>query len=132
MRLEQIAEKLLKKYGVACGASIAKHGDRLIYGDEFVEALREYESNRKENHMATNSSNVSRKSIQKLTLGPSKPITARNSLVGCIIVGDYIDPMNAQRTLMLERVKAQADSPAPKRASRTAATEEPLAVGSAK
>ncbi|MGH3427726.1 MAG: hypothetical protein ACRDQZ_09200 [Mycobacteriales bacterium] len=74
--------------------------------------------------MTTNSSPVSRKSVQKLILGPSKPITSRNSTVGSIIIGDYIDPLNNQRTLVLER----APKPAPEKAASPKKKAEPANV----
>ena len=54
--------------------------------------------------------------INKLVLGPSEPVTARNSHAGMLIIADYIDPMNNQRTLVLERVATDK----PKRVAKPA------------
>ena len=47
---------------------------------------------------------ASRQRIRKLSLGPSEPVTARNSCAGMIVIADYLDPINNHRTLVLERV----------------------------
>jgi hypothetical protein len=44
-----------------------------------------------------------RASIRKLNLGPSVPITMKNSTAGMVVIADYLDPTNGQRTLVLER-----------------------------
>jgi hypothetical protein len=61
----------------------------------------------------------------KLTLGPAIEGKHR-SVAGSIIIADYVDPVTAQRTLVLERVasdkkpatkprKTKVNSPAPER-----------------
>lgn len=68
---------------------------------------------------------ATRNKYRKLNLGPSEPITRRTSVQGFIVVGDYIDPLSNQRTLLLERPDAlfEAQKPAaPKRKARRAKT----------
>lgn len=45
----------------------------------------------------------SRQKYRKQTIGPAEKITARNSLVGLIVLADYVDPASNQRTLVFER-----------------------------
>ena len=51
---------------------------------------------------------------RELSLGPSEPITRRNSVQGMLVTANYIDPLNNQRMLLLKRVEASAAEPAPK------------------
>jgi hypothetical protein len=51
---------------------------------------------------------------RKLFIDPTKEITSRTTQ-GMIVVGDYIDPLNKQRVLLLERPEIAAKEwPAPK------------------
>jgi len=58
--------------------------------------------------MATNSK------YRELSLGPSEPITRRNSVQGMLVTADYIDPLSNRRMLLLKRVEAPTEEPAPK------------------
>jgi len=51
--------------------------------------------------------------ICKITLGPSDPITRKNSCAGLVVIADYLDPITSQRTLVMER----PETPAPKAAA---------------
>jgi hypothetical protein len=55
---------------------------------------------------------ATRSKFRKLSLGPSEPITRRNSAQGMLVVGDYIDPLTNQRTLLLERPDVADPKPA--------------------
>jgi hypothetical protein len=46
---------------------------------------------------------ASKQRFRKLVLGPSEPITRKNSVQGMIVEGDYISPIDNQRTLVLEK-----------------------------
>jgi hypothetical protein len=73
--------------------------------------------------------------FRKLILGPSDPITRRNSVQGMFVVGDYIDPLNRQRVLLLERPELASDGTTAKpvikrkRAAKVA-TPQPTNAGS--
>lgn len=58
---------------------------------------------------------ATRNKYRELNLGPSEPITRRNSVQGMLVTADYLDPINNQRTLVLKRVGlADAEAPKPK------------------
>lgn len=64
---------------------------------------------------------ASKQRYRKLCLGPGgsgERVTARNSVIGMTVVGDYVSPADAQRYLLLERPDAAAPSPAAKVAAR--------------
>lgn len=46
---------------------------------------------------------ASRQRYTKLNLGPADKVTARNSVVGCVVIADYLDVLNNQRTILVER-----------------------------
>lgn len=47
---------------------------------------------------------ATRNKYRELSLGPSEPITRRNSVQGMLVVSDQISPITAQRTLLLQRI----------------------------
>jgi hypothetical protein len=70
---------------------------------------------------------ASKQKYRKLVLGPSGKITARSSVVGLVVIADYLDPANNQRTLVLERpsaVVAVEPKPLTPRKKKTAAAGE--------
>lgn len=54
---------------------------------------------------------MARNRFTKLNLGPMTAERHR-SVAGSIIIADYIDPTNSQRTLVLERVATDGKKPA--------------------
>lgn len=75
--------------------------------------------------------------IRKINLGPSDPVTKKNSLNGMTVIADYLHPTTGQRTLVLERPdgtlttdKAPAAAPAKRRKRRTPASTAPVVPAS--
>lgn len=52
----------------------------------------------------------------KVCLGPSAPVTKRNSPLGGVVVGDYISPEDNQRYLLVETAARKPKAPAKKKA----------------
>jgi len=56
---------------------------------------------------------ASRVKFRKLSLGPSGLVSRKSSVAGMLVLADYLDPENNQRTLLLER-RDVVEAPAPK------------------
>ena len=71
---------------------------------------------------------MARNRFTKLNLGPATEARHR-SVAGSIIIADYIDPVNSQRTLVLEKVLA-AGKPAakPRKSNRAPVATDTAAV----
>lgn len=54
--------------------------------------------------------------FRELNLGPSEPITRRNSVAGMQVVSDYLDAITNQRTLLLKRIESPLISTGPLKA----------------
>lgn len=61
---------------------------------------------------------MARNRFTKLNLGPMTEARHR-SVAGSIIIADYIDPTNSQRTLVLERAQVDKKAPAKPRKPKT-------------
>ncbi len=72
---------------------------------------------------------ASKSKYRELNLGPSEPITRRNSVQGMLVTADYLDPINNQRTLVLKRVglaDAEAPKPKPRQKRKAKANAHPI------
>ena len=65
---------------------------------------------------------ASRNKFRKLVIGPSETITRRNSLQGQVVVGDYLDPLTNQRTLLFERPELASPVPSKPKVKRARKT----------
>jgi len=61
---------------------------------------------------------MARNRFTKLNLGPAEG--KHRSVAGSIIIADYIDPVNSQRTLVLERVASDGKKAPTKRKGNAA------------